>query len=288
MASFRESFKELLKAAGRVKGSLTLFALIAVFYLVFSKGSYFIEYWDLYGLGFSLSRPWSLFSYWFAHTGVFHLVINLCSLLFFALVVELALASVDVVLIFFSSAILSALVYGLFNPGVMLLGASAGIGGLISSALALRLKKSLYALVALFLVLEIVLLPLASSLVYGLEEKLEQETARLEIELDEAVSKGEDAKAGRISSELKEKKEKAEVIETGKKVEKETPVGVYVHSLGAFFGLLYLAVFRRKELRKGLSWVNVLKRELKKGKDARKGERKAKARPAKKRKARKK
>ncbi len=237
----------LSKALWRLKATACLTAALAAAYFLLSRGSLFIEKEALLSYSFSLSQPWNIFSYVFAHISVHHLAANLAQVVFFAAIVELALGAADVFLLFFFSAGLTALAFSMLNPGTGLVGASAGGAALLTSAFILDLRKTIAALAVIALLF--FALPSTVAFLQELEEtRLQQKVAQLEQGYEQAVQKGEEERAAGIAAE----REQAEItlgqFMESKEFAIETETDSLLHVYAALFAVLYLLLFRRKKL----------------------------------------
>jgi len=74
-------------------------------------------------------RPWTLVSYMFLHAGMGHLFFNMIGLFFFAGPLEAKLGSRRFLALYFISGISGALLSFVFNMGIFMVGASAGVFG---------------------------------------------------------------------------------------------------------------------------------------------------------------
>ncbi len=137
--------------------ALTLGLLLAYFAL--SGDTPYIPSSLLYSLSSSLRNPLSLFSYLFVHVGIIHLVGNIIPFILFALVLESTVKSRHVVFVFLFTGALAGLAFALTNPFITLIGASAGISGLMAAAMVLRPKQSIVLLIALPLLVLLVIVP---------------------------------------------------------------------------------------------------------------------------------
>jgi membrane associated rhomboid family serine protease len=78
-----------------------------------------------------LSRPWTLVTYMFLHGGFTHILFNMLGLFFFGGQVEERLGSRNFATLYFLSGITGALLSFLLSPGAPILGASAGVFGVM-------------------------------------------------------------------------------------------------------------------------------------------------------------
>lgn len=77
-----------------------------------------------------LARPWTLITYMFLHGGLWHLVFNMLSLVFFGPRLELELGGRDFLLLYFISGISGALL-SFVTPMVGVIGASGAVFGVL-------------------------------------------------------------------------------------------------------------------------------------------------------------
>jgi membrane associated rhomboid family serine protease len=76
-------------------------------------------------------RPWSVLTYMFLHGGLGHLAFNMLALFFFGPRVEARLGSRRFAILYFLSGVSGALLSFLFAPGAPIIGASAGVFGVM-------------------------------------------------------------------------------------------------------------------------------------------------------------
>lgn len=232
----------------KFKAALFLFFILLFGFVLLSGFRAFIPVSLLSIFGFSIRQPWALLSYWLTHTGLFHLAVNAVSVFAFAAILERTLSARGVLKIFFFSAFLSAFFFSLLNPDILLIGASAGMSGLLACSLVLKPKQSLIALAAILAFL-LLLFPLIS---FALEEQktsLQSETSILSSDLNKAVAEKNFQKAKELSKQLAEKNTQSSEFNLALKLSATTKTDSLIHALGAFFGLAYLAVFRKQSLK---------------------------------------
>ena len=80
---------------------------------------------------FALVQPWSAVTYMFLHGGLMHLLFNMIALFFFGPRVEERLGSGSFTALYFVSGITGALLSLLLSPGAAIIGASAGVYGVM-------------------------------------------------------------------------------------------------------------------------------------------------------------
>jgi len=232
--------------AMRLKATISLVVLIVAAYFVISLGELFMGIWAIDLISFSLAKPLNIVIYMFGHMSPWHLTVNVVSLAFFAGLVESKLSSNDVLVMFLFSGALTAFFFSLINPGIALVGASAGVTGIMASAFVLDFKKTL-ALMAIVLVLFV---PIFSGLSLAIDVQqvsLEEKSEILENELETAIETGQSGKAAIISSEKRTVEEKIERLEEGKSFASGIEIDPFLHSYAAIFGMVYLIAFRRKQ-----------------------------------------
>ena len=79
----------------------------------------------------ALARPWTFVTYMFLHGGMMHLVFNMLGLWFFGSGVETRMGSQRFMLLYFLSGISGALLSMVFSMGTAVIGASAGVFGVM-------------------------------------------------------------------------------------------------------------------------------------------------------------
>lgn len=106
--------------------------------LIATVGVFFLQTTTslVYGLfvlvpAWTLSRPWSVVTYMFLHGGLMHLFFNMLVLFFFGPRVEARLGSRRFAILYFVSGITGALLSIPFSPTAQIVGASAGVFGVM-------------------------------------------------------------------------------------------------------------------------------------------------------------
>jgi membrane associated rhomboid family serine protease len=79
----------------------------------------------------TLFRPWTIVTYMFLHGGMMHLLLNMLGLFFFGSRVEDRLGARRFTLLYFISGISGALLSLIFTPAAQIIGASAGVFGVM-------------------------------------------------------------------------------------------------------------------------------------------------------------
>lgn len=80
---------------------------------------------------FALTRPWTVVTYMFLHGGITHILFNMLALFFFGPRVESRLGSRRFTILYFLSGFSGALLSLLFSPFAPIIGASAGVFGVM-------------------------------------------------------------------------------------------------------------------------------------------------------------
>lgn len=247
----------ILSRVEKFKASIVLSALLILFYFLFSNGNLFIEKQALLLVSFTLGRPFNIIPYMFAHMSLWHLAVNLLTLLLFAAIVETRLSSLDTVLIFILSGTVTAAIFSFFNPGIGLVGASAGASGIMAAGFVLNFRKA-----AVFVLVAIALFAMAffsvMAIVEWQEQSLEEKSMVLERQFNEAVETGQTEKAVEIASEKRVVKEKIESFSESKRFASAVEVDPFIHGYAAIAGILYLFAFRAKKTKKAVKEQNIL------------------------------
>ena len=233
----------------RLKATIIIALVLIAAYFFFSQGNLFIETSTLLSRGFSVGNPFNIISYMLVHMSIWHLMVNVVSLVLFATIVELALSSRDVVGIFLFSAVLTVVFFSVFNPGIALIGASAGVWGIMASSFILNAKRAVAAL-AIVVALFLFLFPAAAIIVQEYETAMLQKNTELETALTTAVETGNTERAAVIAVEKSEAEAELKEFSQSKQLAAETIIDPFLHSYAAIFGIAYLFIFRRKETEK--------------------------------------
>ncbi len=230
----------------RLKATIVIALILIAAYFFFSQGSLFIEKNALLSMSFSAGNPFNIISYMLTHMSIWHLMVNVISLVLFATIVELALSSKDVVGIFLFSASLTVVFFSFFNPGVALIGASAGVWGIMAASFVLNAKRAVAAL-AIVVVLFLFLFPAATIIVEQYEGMMLQKNTELETALATAVETGNTGRAAVIAVKKTEAETELKKFVESKQLAAEARIDPFLHSYAAIFGIAYLFIFRRKE-----------------------------------------
>lgn len=233
-----------VSVAKRFKATILLTAILVVSYLVLSQGNLFIERELLLALSFSLGRPLNMLSYMVSHMSLWHLAVNVVSLLLFAAIVEVSLSSRDVFGIFLFSGALTVAIFSLLNPGAELIGASAGVSAIMTSAFVLNVRKAIVYLV-IVLVLFLLAFPGINFVVQWQEDVLAQENQELASQLGKAVETGNQEAVVRITNQKRTVEREISSFEESKELASSVEVDPFLHSYAAALGAVYLLLFRK-------------------------------------------
>jgi len=233
----------------RLKATIAIALILVAAYFFFSQGNLFIEKNMLLSMSFSAGNTFNIISYMLAHMSIWHLMVNVVSLVLFASIVELALSSKDVVGIFLFSAILTVVFFSFFIPGIALIGASAGVWGIMASGFVLNVKKAVAALV-IVVVLFLLLFPAAAFVVQQYENSMLQKNAELGTSLTKAVEAGDRELEIVIAAEKRVTETVLKEFGESKQLAAGANIDPFLHCYAAIFGIAYLLLFRRKETEK--------------------------------------
>lgn len=229
--------------------ALALFLVIP--YFLASDGALYPSDQSIFASSFSTYNLEGWLSHLATHVGVLHLAGNLLPLLLFGLLLEFALPSFDVLLLFVSSGLFASGLFSLFNPGAYLVGASAAVAGLMTAATALRPKKAIVLLLLTPLLVSFLLFPALTGAVSGEQAKLASENAVLSAQAEELAQQNKPAEAAAASESAREAEEEGTLVSEGRARESSTPTDFLVHFYGAAFAVFFLVAFKREELAEG-------------------------------------
>lgn len=228
-----------------------LTAAVVGIYLHLSGGLLYLDQPTLDSLAFNGASPLGFLSYMFVHVGALHLAGNLLPLIAFALILEYSLAWAGVLAVFLGAGIFSSVLFSLLNPSIALVGASAGVSGLIGAAVSTQPKWALPALLLSPLVFSFFLLPLVESLSFQQHSSAFTQVNELNRQFDEAVRENRVEEAATVNKRLSRAEQEKKVLEEGARREASTPSDFLVHVLGVAFGVAYVFVLHRKQFEKG-------------------------------------
>src|SRR5688572_30405363 len=108
-----------------------LLLALNVAFFVLQMSSPLVEYIGVFVPRLVFIRPWTLVTYMFLHGGLTHIAFNMLSLVFFGSAVENRMGSKRFTIMYFLSGISGALLSMLLQPRASLVGASAGVFGVM-------------------------------------------------------------------------------------------------------------------------------------------------------------
>jgi hypothetical protein len=243
-------FKELFQ---KFKGTIALTLFILAGYLFLSEFGFFIPQETLQSASFDLSRPLNIFSYTITHAGYIHLLVNIISLLAFAVIVEYYFGTKDLLLIFFISQFIASIIFSALNPHKALIGASAGISGLLGAGIFSKPVKGLAALVLILVSVNFILLPLTNYLFIEHKTSVLETQEEIKSDLNTAIEEGDKNKMEGLSRKLEETTEKITKISDGEQVQKETPTDFLIHGYAGLIGAGYVLLFRKQKIKEGFN-----------------------------------
>lgn len=250
------------------KHTLLLVSATVLSYFALSGGLPYIPNELIPVFGFSLYSPLGLLTYPFVHIGLGHLLGNALFLLVVGAFAERKLKPVDFYSVYLLSAIYSALAFALLEPDTVLVGASAGVAGLMVAAFVSDLKRAVPAVLITVVVLGYVAAPFFSSLISGAQRSLASEGLALSAQLErlnstlggaqKALSEGKinESEYNRTAAEVSAESSGAQTrlaetesvrsnIERGYERERATRTSMLVHFIGGIASLAYIIAFRR-------------------------------------------
>ncbi|MBU1120588.1 MAG: rhomboid family intramembrane serine protease [archaeon] len=246
----KEKILPALKKLINFKATIFLALIIYLSFIYLSEGKPFIPSETIIALSFSFYSLGNFLFYMLIHSSIFHLTVNLVSLIAFALIVENKLKWKDCIALFFFAGILTAISYGLIHTDTILIGASAGVSGLIVGAFLLDPKKTFIAAILIVVLLSFVFIPSAQTTLISYSEKIEQKSTKIAEDINKAIEKGDTNKAVDLNRQFTEVKKEIKEFKKAEELRLEVEVDPWIHGYGAVFGIIYLFAFRRKKLQK--------------------------------------
>ncbi|MFH1587491.1 MAG: rhomboid family intramembrane serine protease [Candidatus Diapherotrites archaeon] len=240
---------ELVK---KFKATILLTILLLLSYFLLSSGEIYIPDATLSSFSFSLSQPLNIIFYNFIHTGLFHLIVNLSSLIIFALIVESVLGSRDVLAIFFFASILAAITFVAINPDTALIGSSAGISGLLGAGMILKTKRAFAAAVVISILFGIVIAPALHSFITAYADDLKRSKQDADLDLNRAIDAGNIYKIPDLNKAAEQINENQQKFKKGRENELEIKTDPFIHGYAAGYGIIFLWLFRRKKFWAGI------------------------------------
>ncbi len=234
--------------------TLSLSALLVLFYFVVSGWSaYVVPLSRIYPLGVSGYNLLGSFTYLFMHIGVKHLIGNLIALLVFGFILEQDIRGSHVIGIFIASGVLGGIGYALLNPAVWVIGASAGIAGILVAAAMAEPRNTFIALLLVLYFVPNVILPATDSALNYMEENKIIAAAKAKAGLTELESESGGNYGSKALSQkmlLEKKYEQAvssqRALTTGRKTEAATPASFEIHAIGGLVAIAFMLLYDRE------------------------------------------
>lgn len=195
----------------------------------------------------------ALFYHLLFHVGWLHLIGNLVPFVVFGWILETRLPSLHVAAMFLCAGVLGGLSFAVLNPGYALIGASAGIAGVMAAAVVVRPKLGIPALIFVPLLVFMVILPVASSASSSVISSLDTKKTGLEQQVSALLAENKTKEAAVANESLILVSSQLGQTVAGKALEEKTPTDAWAHLVGAIAGTLYLMCFCRRELDDGIS-----------------------------------
>lgn len=226
--------------------SLLLSLAIVGLYFHLSGGLLYLDQNTLDGLALGHEQsPFGFASYMFVHVGVIHLAGNLLPLVIFAVLLELSVSSIEVLVIFLGAGLFSSVLFYLLNPTIALVGASAGVSGLIGAAVSTRPKLALPALILSPLVFSLFVLPAVQNASFQQQNDFFNEANQLNNQFEQMLAENRTEEAAATNERLSTVVRQRETLQEGVQREEATPSDFLVHLFGVVFGVAYVFHFRR-------------------------------------------
>ncbi|NUN11058.1 rhomboid family intramembrane serine protease [Candidatus Micrarchaeota archaeon] len=237
----------------RFVSALVLGFFILVPYLLFSQGTGYLpeNIVSNWSLNVGTNPVLNAVFYLFNHVGLKHLLGNLFIVLVFALLLEAVLNWKHVLAIFFSSGLIAGISFSLLNPFTFLAGASAAGAGVMAAALALRPKLALVLLLLSPLVIQFIIFPFSDYATNAQKHFLTTNQEKLASQYSQLVKENNLPQALVVKEKLDVVSKTKQIVVRGETRQEETPTDFWVHAWGALLGVLYLGLFKRKELESG-------------------------------------
>ncbi|VVB67274.1 Rhomboid family protein [Candidatus Norongarragalina meridionalis] len=242
--------------------ALIFAAALLIPYFWLSGGTLYLPDDAVLSLAFGAPQSAGVFTHMFFHVGLNHLLGNLIPLVLFAIVLEEAVAWFDVVFIFVASGMFASLLFSFLNPGSIIIGASAGVSGLMAAAVMVKPKKALALLIAVPLLVTFLVFPVSNFFVQWQLDSKNTQISTMEQQVTTLVSQNKTTEAAQVTTQLKQVEDAYEREYGGRQRESSTPTDFLVHAFGALFGAGFIAFFRRDALQEGYYEFQDLGRQL--------------------------
>lgn len=160
--------------------TLVIFLATVTAYFFLSGGELFIPVESLSWLGFSLNNLAGALSYSFIHISIVHLFGNMLAFLIAGIIVERYIGSAELALLYLLCAVVSAAIYLLFFPNVVLIGASGAVAGIIFAGFLFDIRKMVLFSVGAVLIISGIVEPFQTTIYGTRTTELEQEAVFFE------------------------------------------------------------------------------------------------------------
>ncbi len=239
--------------------TLVLAAAILVPYFLQSQGTLYLPNEVISENAFSFNQAGALLSHMFYHVGAYHLLGNLLPLLLFIFLLEQSLSWLDTISLFLFSGFFASAMFSLTNPSSFLVGASAGLSGVMAAVTMLNPSRAIPLLIAAPLITYAAVFPFVTALNQQQAESLASETGALEEQITAFEDAGLTQEAEAARQDLAATEEKVRVVAEGQEREHATHTDLFVHAYGALFAAAYLLAFKKDEVYRGLLEFNSLR-----------------------------
>ncbi|MDO8538683.1 MAG: rhomboid family intramembrane serine protease [archaeon] len=239
------SLKELQKIVLRFKSTIAISLLTLIAFIFLSNASFFISTRELLKLALTSFQLENAVHYMLIHVGYKHLAVNLVSFIAFSLVAEFVLGSKHAFAIFWISGIVAGMTYVLLNPNIALIGASAGVSGLLGAAFVSDWKKTLLAILAMLFITVFFVYPLTSGAFDEFKKSITQKQTTIQSDLNKAIEQKDFNKAADLNKNLQQTTQIIEQTQKGEKFAEQTPTSNEIHAFGAIIGIGYVLVLKK-------------------------------------------
>lgn len=240
------SAKKTIEIIYRFKSTISITLLILVSFIFFSNANFFISTKQLLNFALTSFQLENAIHYMLIHVGYNHLAVNLVSFIAFSLVAEYCLGSKHAFAIFWISGILSGIIFVSLNPNIALIGASAGVSGLLGAAFVSNWKKTIIAIIAMLFATIFFVYPLTTGAFDEFKKDITQKQAAISQDLNKAIQQKDFNKAADLNKNLQQTTQTIEQTQKGEKFAKDTPISNEIHAIGAIIGIGYVLILRNK------------------------------------------
>jgi len=188
----------------------------------------------------------------FFHVGLLHLFGNLIPFIVFALVIEESLSHQDVFYVFLVSGLVAGFIFSLLNPSTLLVGASAGISGLMAAGTVVNPKKGIPLLLLLPLAVSFIVSPSVTAFSQAAVDSLASQKQSLEDTAAVFEAQNKTVEAQETKEQVKVVEQKIALTVQGQERERKTPTDLVVHAVGAVVGFFFVSLIRKKKFEDGM------------------------------------